>query len=227
MDASAARRALTALLLCVAALVAVDRWQSFDRDAAAVSAGAPEITPEIRAGGLRFAAGVPERDRAWILAAVAAARPEARALIDEIDGLVEVRAHSGEGDTIGWAQSGPRGAVISLDTGALNGDRALDRGAVVLHELAHVIDYVLVPDALVDALDGGIPRGGACQPGSEPMGACALVEERFADTFAKWALRGAVSLAGSGYGIPTPPSLEDWGAPLGRLAVELRVAAAD
>ena len=53
------------------------------------------------------------------------------------------------------------------------------------------------------------------------IGACAQPEERFADTFAKWALRGAVSAAGAGYAIAAPASLEDWGAPLGALAVRL------
>ena len=38
---------------------------------------------------------------------------------------------------------------------------------------------------------------------------------------------GRFSLAGSGYGVPTPPSLEDWGAPLGRLALELDARARD
>ena len=42
-----------------------------------------------------------------------------------------------------------------------------------------------------------------------------------ADTFAKWALRGRISLAGSGYGIPAPASIEDWGRPLGLLAAQL------
>ena len=45
--------------------------------------------------------------------------------------------------------------------------------------------------------------------------------QRFADTFAKWALRGRISLAGSGYGIPAPASIEDSGAPLGLLAAQL------
>jgi hypothetical protein len=221
MDATV-RRALIALLLCAVAVVATGRFLGASAREAAASG---EITPDIRAEGLRFAPGVGERDRAWILAAIAAARPEAQILIDEVDGLVQVRTHADQGDTIGWARSGPRGSVISVDTAALNGDRALDRNVVVLHELGHVIDYVLVEDELVAQLDQAIPRGGECAAGSEPFGACAVAEERFADTFAKWALRGAVSLAGSGYGIPTPPSLEDWGAPLGRLAVELRVAA--
>ena len=48
-----------------------------------------------------------------------------------------------------------------------------------------------------------------------------MPEERFADTFAKWALRGGVSAVGAGYGVANPPSLEDWGAPLSALAVSL------
>jgi hypothetical protein len=212
MDATV-RRALLALVLCALAVMAADRL----RDAAA-----QEVSADVRSQGLRFAPGVSERDRAWILAAIAAARPEARTLIDEVDGTVEVRTHTDQGDTIGWAQSNAEGSVISVDTAALNGDRALDRNVVVLHELGHVIDYVLVPDELVAQLDASVPRDADCPPDD----ACAYREERFADTFAKWALRGAVSLAGSGYGIPTPASIEDWGAPLGRLAVEVRVSAA-
>jgi hypothetical protein len=87
-----------------------------------------------------------------------------------------------------------------------------------------VVDYRLVPDPLRRELDAGIPRPGVCTEAEGPFGACAVVEERFADTFAKWALRGAASLAGSGYQIPAPPSLEDWGAPLGRLAAGLSTA---
>jgi hypothetical protein len=211
MDALA-RRALVVLLLCAAAAVLVER--RLDSPAAAVGA-------ELRGAGLRFAPAVPDADRAWVLAAIAAARPEARRLIDEVDGMVEVRTHTGSGPVIGWARMGGSGAVISVDTGALNGDRVLDRNVVVLHELGHVIDHALVSDTLVQALDRGIPRAGTCPPGSEPIGPCAAIEERFADTFAKWALRGAVSLAGSGYAVPAPASLEDWGAPLARLAAEL------
>jgi hypothetical protein len=34
-----------------------------------------------------------------------------------------------------------------------------------------------------------------------------------------------VSLTGAGYNVPPPPSLEDWGAPLAALAIELDVGA--
>ena len=79
---------------------------------------------------------------------------------------------------------------------------------------ARVVEVARISSAAIDAL---IPRGGACGAAID----CDRAEERFADTFAKWALRGAVSAAGAGYGVPNPPSLEDWGAPLAQLAFSL------
>jgi hypothetical protein len=191
----------------------------------AVIAAGDESDRERRAASLQFAPEMPEKDRAWVRAAIAAARPEAQRLIDEVDGAVVVEARAMMPEAIGQAMLSPEGdAVIALDTGVLNADRALDRNVVVLHELGHVIDHLLVSDELVHQLDAGIPRG-TCRSTVDLIGACTAVEERFADTFAKWALRGAVSMAGSGYGIPTPSSLEDWGAPLGRMAAELTVQA--
>jgi hypothetical protein len=185
-------------------------------------AAAGDISSEQRAAGLRFAPAVTARDRAWIQAAIASARPEAQRLVAEVDGMVEIRTDLPRTIAIGLAQLSSQGAVVSFDVQSLNSDRALDRNVVVLHELGHVIDHYLVDDELVNELDRGVPRVGACPPNSAlPVGACTAVEERFADTFAKWALRGRISLAGSGYGIPAPASIEDWGAPLGRLAVEL------
>jgi hypothetical protein len=222
------RRAITVLLALVVvlpALVLLNRGVE-SRPGERVTAGEPpEITAEIRRAGLRFAPGVTEADREWVLGAVASARPEAQRLVDEVDGLVEVQVHADDPEAIGKAHVAPEGLAISLDTGALNGDRAFDRNAVVMHELGHIVDYLLVPDALMRELDRGIPQVGTCEAGSEPIGACTAIEERFADTFAKWALRGAVSLAGSGYHIPAPASLEDWGAPLGLMAARLAVKA--
>jgi hypothetical protein len=82
---------------------------------------------------------------------------------------------------------------------------------VVLHELGHVIDFAVLPDAQRDRLASAMP------------GTAIPAQEKFADTFAKWALRGNVSIVGAGYSVPTPPSLEDWGAPLAALAVRLEV----
>jgi hypothetical protein len=211
------------VLLVVAACAAVAFLGGRVRtDPGVAASGAPGISEEDRAAGLRFAPGVTPDDRAWVEAAIASARPEAQQLIAEVDGLVEIRTDLPHGVAIGLAEITSSGAVVRFDLQSLNYDRALDRNVVVLHELGHVIDYHLVSDELVQQLDRGIPRVGSCPAAAAlPTGACTAVEERFADTFAKWALRGRISLAGSGYGIPAPASIEDWGAPLGRLALEL------
>ena len=112
---------------------------------------------------------------------------------------------------------------MSFNLAFLNGDRKIDRDSTVLHELGHVIDAALVPPALRDRLAAELPSTGACM--TQDSGDCTSSPERFADTFAKWALRGAVSAVGAGYGVATPASLEDWGAPLASLAVEIDVAA--
>ena len=190
-------------------------------DAGAAATGSNELSAETRAATLRFAPDVTPADRAWILGAIQRARPEARRLIDEVDGLVTVRTDLSGAVAIGLAESGPQGMSVNFDVAALNGDRAIDRNVVVLHELGHIVDFVLADDALVRQLDAGIPPAGTCESTSDDFGACTAIEERFADTFAKWALRGRISLAGSGYGIPAPASIEDWGAPLGLLAGRL------
>jgi hypothetical protein len=175
-----------------------------------------EITERAAAAGLTFAPGVAPGDRAWIAAALARARPEAAALIAQVDGLVMVGTFADDGPALGITRGHERGFAVDLNVGPLNGERAGDRATVVLHELGHVIDFALVPAAMNTALDGLIPHGRACGLAVD----CDLMEERFADTFAKWALHGAVSQAGAGYGIPMPASIEDWGAPLARLSLD-------
>jgi hypothetical protein len=216
------QRALIVIVVCalVSSLVAhAHSARSSDR---------PGITPAIRANSANYADVAPQ-DRAWIQASIASARPEAQRLIDQVDGLIDFRTDLNRPGTIypgvppgviGLTDYTGGRATISLDAGRLDGDRAIDRPMVVLHELGHVIDFLLVDDERMAQLDAGIPTG-SCQVMIADGHGCTSVEERFADTFAKWALGGRFSLAGSGYGIPTPPSLEDWGAPLGRLALEL------
>jgi hypothetical protein len=174
-----------------------------------------EITADARTAGLRFAPQVATADRAWIRAAIARARPEAARLIAEVDGLVEIRTFAAETTTLGVTRSHERGFTVDLNVRYLDGERKGDRATVVLHELGHVIDFALVPEAANVRLDAGIPHGGPCGLAVD----CDRVEERFADTFAKWALGGAVSAAGAGYGIPMPASIEDWGAPLAQLVL--------
>jgi hypothetical protein len=204
-----------AIALVLAQLVVRDRVQA-DGRLTTSDGDTVDITASARAAGLRFGAGVPPSDREWIRAAIARARPEAARLIAEVDGLVRVGT-AVEDDALGVTRSGLRGFAVDLDVARLDNDRVLDRATVVLHELGHVIDFALVPTALNATLDEQIPQGGPCGLAID----CELPEERFADTFAKWALNGAVSEVGAGYGVPMPPSIEGWGAPLAELSFRL------
>jgi hypothetical protein len=211
-----ARRALIVVSVCAVAFAVVLHGRGAAADG--------EISPEIRAATLNLDRVAPQ-DRPWIQNAIAAARPEARRLIAEVDGLITVRTDLRSAgvpaDAIGLTRASGEGVEILLGVDRLNSDRAMDRDMVVLHELGHVIDFLLVDDALRRRLDAGIPASRECGEALDGAGGCSAVQERFADTFAKWALRGRVSIAGSGYGVPTPASLEDWGMPLGALAIQL------
>jgi hypothetical protein len=182
------------------------------------------ITPAERAATFRFAPSVAPADRAWILAAIASARPEARRLIGEVDGAVTITT-AGTENAMGNAGSDGNGYRIWLNINRLDGTRKVDRPTTVLHELGHVVDFALIDDAQAAKLDAGIPQAASCEhfEGFD-YGGCAPAEERLADTFAKWALGGAVSQVGAGYGIPMPASLEDWGQPLVALAASLPAA---
>jgi hypothetical protein len=176
-----------------------------------------DVTDSARAAGLTYAATVTPAQREWIAAAIARARPEAARLIAEIDGLTTIGTYAEQGETLGITRGNERGFTVDFNFTRLDGDRAMDRATVVLHELGHVIDFALVPEEINTALDQQIPRGGPCGLAID----CELVEERFADTFAKWALRGAVAEIGAGYGIAMPSSIEDWGMPLAKLGYQL------
>jgi hypothetical protein len=208
-----------AIALAVVQQVAQDRVRA-DGVLATSDGDTVDVSGAARKAGLRFAAGVTPAQREWIGAAIARARPEAARLIAEVDGLATVGVHAEHGETLGITRSGPKGFTVDLNVARLDGDRAMDRATVVLHELGHVIDFALVPEELNARLDEQIPRGGPCGLAID----CDLAEERFADTFAKWALKGAVSEIGAGYGIAMPASLEGWGAPLAQLAYELPAA---
>src|SRR5688572_10206202 len=213
---------LAAALAGLALLIATDDRAVGD----GLSLDAPRITGAQRDATATYADSVPARDREWIEAAIAAARPEAQRLIAEVDGLVRYEVHRGVPLGVTRSQVTPQGArfTMSFDVASLDGDRRQDRWVTVLHEYGHAIDHALVRQELNDALEAGIPRTGACgnQDGAL-TGSCAEPAERFADTFAKWALRGGVSAVGAGYQVANPPSLEGWGAPLGALANQLSV----
>jgi hypothetical protein len=181
--------------------------------------GAKLLTPTIRNETFHFAATVAPADRQAFLAAVASARPEARRLIGLVDGLVEVHVgQTGVANAIGLTEDVPPGYRVTVDLGLVSqryGQRGMAR--TVLHELGHVIDQALVTNEELAAMDAEIPTGVGCEHGL--LGACANPRERFAETFAKWALGDIGVNLDIGYKVP-PPSvpLDVWGQPLARLA---------
>jgi hypothetical protein len=177
----------------------------------------PTIRSEARSAGFTFGPSVSPVDRAAIEAAVAGARPEAQRLIAVVDGLTTLNVGGAGGGAAGTAADlGDRYEVL-LDLRNITpmGPRAVSR--LVLHELAHVVDYALVDDALLQSLDEKIPDGWVCEEGH--VGSCAAEEERFAETFAKWATGDIGVDIYLGYKVPPPDvPLDTWGAPLSGLA---------
>jgi hypothetical protein len=220
------RRLVLALVIVAVALFSLARHHAPTADAGGsvrldTSGDTIAISDDQRAAGLTWDPAVAPGDRAWIEQAIATARPEAQRLIAEVDGLVTIHTAPLGPMIMGATKPGPDGFDVFFNITQLDGERAIDRNVVVLHELGHVIDFSLIDPALDDRLDAGIPRPGSCGGTGGPTGACAPAEERIADTFAKWALGGAVSAVGAGYQIPAPPSIEDWGSPLGAIAARL------
>jgi hypothetical protein len=204
--------------LAAAIVLAVAGIASSSRGGEPAAAGPQPLSAKVRDAGLRFDPSVAEGDRAAVRAAIAAARPEARRLIDEVDGLVDVGVGAAGGPAVGLTESAGSRYRVTLDlatVAARYGERGIQR--LVLHELGHVIDHALVPEALLETLDAGIPSGWGCDQGT--MGACANRAERFAETFAKWALGDLGVNLNIGYKVPPPRlPLDAWGAPLVRLA---------
>jgi hypothetical protein len=188
-------------------------------DAADAHRSGARLLPEsVRRATFRFD-NVAPADRQAFLDAVAAARPEARRLIGLVDGLVEVRVGpTGVGGAIGLTEDDEPGYRVTVDLGLVAsrfGKRGIAR--TVLHELGHVVDRALVTDDVVAAMDAEIPSGYGCEDGK--LGACAKPEERFAETFAKWALGDIGVNLDIGYKVPPPVvALDVWGQPLTRLA---------
>ena len=165
--------------------------------------------------GFTYGPSVNEADRLAIEAAVAGARPEAQRLVALIDGLTTVNVGPAGGAAGTAADLGDR-FELQLDLGLVRtmGPRGVAR--LVMHELGHVVDFALMDDALLEQLNAGIPAGWVCEEGK--VGSCAEKEERFAETFAKWATGDIGVDIYLGYKVP-PPSmpLDTWGAPLSGL----------
>lgn len=199
------------VVACVVAAVFVSRARSGEVSS---PAGTRTISAAERAATLTFAPATAPYDQQAILTAIAHARPEARRLLDLVDGLVDVEVGATPPGVVGEAMtSGSRYRVL-LNLGIASrrgGQRGIDR--VVLHELGHIVDFALLPDDVRDRMDAGVPRGYGCEDGV--TGACTAPEEIFADSFAKWASGDiGLGLSLAGYRIPPPSDLEGWGAPL-------------
>jgi hypothetical protein len=179
------------------------------------TADLPPIAAESRDAGFSYGASVTPADRQAIEQAVATARPEAQRLVGIVDGLTTVSIGPAGGAAGTATDMGDR-YELQLDLAMVRsmGPRGISR--LVLHELGHVVDFALMDEALLDELNAKIPAGWVCEEGH--VGACAEKEERFAETFAKWATGDIGVDIYLGYKVP-PPSvpLDSWGAPLSGL----------
>jgi hypothetical protein len=182
--------------------------------AAAERDGAQLLGEQARAAGFRFEAGATPTQEEAFTAAIAQARPQARRLIDLVDGITDVRFADTQGSAVGVTVVGDHRYEVAIDmrrAESVYGRRGIAR--VVLHELGHVVDSALVTDAVMAPLQAAIPSAGCGRHCDPPT-------ERFAETFSKWATGDAgaeVSLVRDPVPLPAP-SLEAWGAPLAQLA---------
>ena len=177
----------------------------------------PHLTKEIRDAGLTFDPSVAAADRQLVEREIAGARPEAQRLIATVDGLVTIHvgpATGGGADAVGLTAGSPRGFDVTLDLATVwqeDGERGVQR--LVLHELGHVVDAVLVKPDLAARLDAQIPASYGCDPQQPDIG-CAPRAERFAETFAKWCTGDIGFNLPIGYKVAPPASLDEWGAQL-------------
>ncbi len=172
------------------------------------------VSAEQRAAGFTYGPSVTEYDKQLIGAAIASAEPLAQQLIAEIDGVTTVQVGPPPGGAAGLAEGNPDAFTVTLDIPTVSsrlGPRGVNR--LVLHELGHVVDFVLVPDDMKARLDAGVPT---CLGGAQP--GCTDRAERFAESFAKWAMRDIGVNLYIGYAVPPPANLATWAAPLAQLA---------
>jgi hypothetical protein len=184
---------------------------AFRADAATARRAGVPVLPA--SGPPVFDPAVSPAHRAMVERALAAARPDARRVIDAVAPLATIR--------VGGA--GPEAAGVTADAGDhfdvlldLDGVQATSGAPgvarLVLHELAHVVDRAVVTTDVARRLDAAIPRGFGCERGLG--GACAAPEERFAESFAKWATGDIGTTVLLGYSVPPPVPLATWGRPL-------------
>lgn len=176
-------------------------------------ASAADLPP---AAPLRFSGAIAPSDQQTVRQVIAEARPAARRLVELVAGLVTITVGRRDARTAGAAGPTADGYGVDLDLGGVyrsSGMRGLRR--LVLHELAHVIDHALVGSELEAELDAATPPGFGCEGANS--GGCAAREERFAESFAKWATGDIGNDLYIGYRVPPPTSLAGWGDPLAEI----------
>ena len=203
---------------------------------AVAGCGGDEAASTRRSGPPRSASPtrVAPEDREWILAAVDKVRPEARQLIDDVDGMVTIRTFSEPGGgAVGlMREASPGSYEVSFNLAYLDGERKLDRDSTVVHELGHVIDSALVAARAARPARGRAaaqrrllhrghaataPRPRSASPTRSPSGRCAA---RSPSAGAGYARRHARVARGLGRAAGDPG---DRGR--GRLAVDLALVA--
>lgn len=175
------------------------------------------LTAEERAATFAFSSRVTAAERDLFLRAVAAITPDARRVLDLVDGVVEVEFGEDADGALGRAFYEADGRHhILLDLARIRAHVGLDAvREVALHELGHIVGTVFLPEDVQRSLDAQIPPGYPCPVGTR-VSSCAPRTERFADTFAKWATGGELTYRMRGGYAVLPPTtgLEAWGAPL-------------
>lgn len=214
---TAGNRTFLILIVGLVLIAVVASRRSDLRGRGTAAEGPVSLTSAERDATFHFDPSVSPYDRTAVESAVARARPEARRLVDAVDGLVDLRVEQTEAGSVGTTQRIGSRYDVRLNLGLANragGQRGIDR--LVLHELGHVVDMALVPRSTFDALVAQVPEGYGCDGGES--GGCTAPAERFAETFAKWATGDIGVDIYLGYKIPPPADLQAWGAPLAALA---------
>lgn len=166
-------------------------------------------------GDLRYGPEASATDRELVSGAIARARPESREILNSVLGAVTIQIGSPAEGVAGEARQRGDRFTVELSLGLiyrLLGRQGTDR--LVLHELGHVVDWMLTPAPLDTEIDAMTPRGYGCEDGVG--GACANERERFAEGYSKWSTGDIGAQAGAvlGYRVPPPSDLERWGAVL-------------
>lgn len=165
----------------------------------------------VAARSFRFEPAVSAAQRRAFVAAVRADSTAAQALLGVLDGFTTIGLLPADSPYGGLAtEAGDGRFLVQILPSVLSGPAA-DRDFVINHELGHVVRFAAIGGRDLEAIDALVTAGSRCvaydaaTPDAAPADGCADAEERFATTFARWALKLRVP-AGSGSDVPSPAS---------------------